>query len=104
MAASALMAPRLSAAASGSRVELRRLQGTYQLAGGNLEVKNLALDSLGGRITANAEIKHLDTTQDARVQAVLHNISLGAVQHALRTQGVSGATLSGALGGKAEAT
>src|SRR6202790_2741055 len=94
----------LSAAASGSRVELRRLQGTYQLAGGNLEVKNLALDSLGGRITANAEIKHLDTTQDAHVQAVLHNISLGAVQHALRTQGVSGTTLSGALGGKAEAT
>ena len=94
----------LSAAASGNRVELRRLQGTYQLAGGNLEVKNLTVDSLGGRITANAEIKHLDTTPDSQIQAALHNISLRELQRALRTQGVNGATLSGTLGGKAEAS
>jgi translocation and assembly module TamB len=94
----------LSAAASGNRVELRKLQGTYQLAGGNLEVKNLAVDSLGGRITANAQIKHVDAMPDAQVQAALHNISLKAVQQALRTQSVNGATLSGTLGGKAEAT
>src|SRR6202140_869474 len=94
----------LSAAASDNRVELRKLQGTYQLAGGNLEVKNLAVDSLGGRITANAQIKHVDATPDAQVQAALHNISLKAVQQALGTQGVNGATLSGTLGGKAEAT
>jgi translocation and assembly module TamB len=94
----------LSAVASGDRVELRRLQGTYQLAGGNLDIQNLTVNSLGGRITANAQIKHLDTTPDSRVQAALHNISLKAVQQALRTQGVNGATLSGTLGGKAEAS
>jgi translocation and assembly module TamB len=94
----------LSAAASGNRVELRRLQGSYQMAGGNLEVRNLSLDSLGGRITANAEIKHLDTTADSQVQVSLHNISLKEVQRASRTQGMSGATLSGTLGGKAEAS
>ena len=59
---------------------------------------------MGGRITANATFKHLDTTPDSRVQAALHNISLKASQQALRTQGVNGATLSGALGGKAEAS
>ncbi len=90
----------LSAVASGNRVELRRLQGTYQLAGGNLEVQNLAVDSLGGSIIANADIKHLDTTQDSHIQAVLHNISLGALQRALRTQRISGATVSGSVGGK----
>ncbi len=94
----------LSADASGSRVELRRLHGTYQLAGGNLEVKHLVLDSLGGRIAANAEIKHLDTTADSQIQAALHNISLKELQRALRTQGVNGATLSGTLGGKVEAS
>ena len=94
----------LSAAASGNRVELRRLQGTYQLAGGNLEIRNLAVDSLGGRITANAQMRHLDTTPDSQIQAALHNISLKEVQRALRTQGVNGATLSGTLGGKAEAS
>jgi translocation and assembly module TamB len=94
----------LSAAASGSRVELRRLQGAYQLAGGNLDVSELAMESLGGRITGNAEITHLDTTPESRIQAALHNISLRDLQHALRTQGVNGATLSGTLGGKAEAS
>ena len=93
----------LSAVASGNRVELRRLQGTYQLANGNLEIKNLAVDSLGGSITANADIKHLDTTQDSHLQAVLHNISLGALQRALHTQGISGASVSGAVGGKVKA-
>jgi translocation and assembly module TamB len=94
----------LSAASSGNRVELRRLQGTYHLAGGNLEVRDLAVDSLGGHITANAQMKHLDTTPDSQIQAALHNISLKEVQRALRTQGVNGATLSGTLGGKAEAS
>jgi translocation and assembly module TamB len=93
----------LSATASGNRVELRRLQGTYRLAGGNLNVSELAMESLGGRITGNAEIKHLDTTPESQIQAALHNISLAEVQRALRTQGINGATLSGTLGGKAEA-
>jgi translocation and assembly module TamB len=94
----------LSAAASGNRVELRRLQGTYQFAGGNLEVRNLVVDSMGGRIIASAQMKHLDSTPDSQIQAALHNISLQQVQRALRTQGVSGATLSGTLGGRAEAS
>ncbi len=92
----------LSAASSGNRLELRRLQGTYQLAGGNLEVSELTMESLGGRITAQAEIKHLDTTPESQIQAALHRISLRELQRALRTPGINGATLSGSLGGKAE--
>jgi translocation and assembly module TamB len=94
----------LSAVASGNRVELRRLQGQYQLAGGNLEIRELALDSIGGHITASAEIKHLDTTPESQIQAALHNISLQQLQRALQTQGVTGATLSGTLGGTAQAS
>src|SRR6202795_2437921 len=94
----------LSAAASGNRLELRRLQGTYQLAGGNLELREFTFDSLGGRITANGEIKHLDTTPESQFRAALRNISLGELQRALRTQGVSAATVSGSLGGTAEAS
>jgi translocation and assembly module TamB len=94
----------LSATASGNRIELRKLQGTYQLAGGNLELRQLAVDSVGGRITANGEIKHLDTTPESQIQAALYNISLRELQRALRRPGVNGATLSGTLGGKAEAS
>jgi translocation and assembly module TamB len=91
----------ISAAASGSRVELRRLQARYELAEGNLSVSELAMESLGGRLTGNAEIKHLDTTPESQIQAALYNLSLGELQRALGAQGVSGATVSGTLGGKA---
>ena len=92
----------LSAVSSGNRIELRRLQGTYRLAGGNLEVSDLSLDSMGGHVTAKAEMKHLDTTPESQMQASLRNISLAAVQHALQTH-VTGATVSGTVGGRAEA-
>src|SRR4051794_34702702 len=49
----------LAAAASGRRVELRKLEGQYQLADGNFRLSNLSVDSLGGRLVANAEMNHL---------------------------------------------
>jgi translocation and assembly module TamB len=93
----------LTAAASGNRVELRKLQGTYHLAGGKLEVRDVAMESLGGRITGNVEMKHLDTTPESRIQAALHNISLKALQQAVRRSEIKGAVLSGTLGGSAKA-
>ena len=75
----------VTAVASGSRVELRNLQGTYQLADGNLELTNFDMESLGGRIVANAAIKHLDASPDSQIRATLRNISLTAIQLALRT-------------------
>lgn len=94
----------LTAVASGSRVELRRLQGTYQLAGGNLQIRQFAVDSFGGRITANADIKHIDTTPDSQIRATLQNISLRELQRAAHSQGVSGATIAGTISGKADAS
>lgn len=93
----------LAAAASGRRAEVRRLQGTYQLAGGNLEVKDVAMESLGGRITGNVEMKHLDRTPESRIQAALRNISLGALQEVVRGAEIKGTALSGTLSGSAEA-
>jgi translocation and assembly module TamB len=93
----------LVAIASGSRVEVRKLQGTYQLAGGNFELKNLSLEGLGGRITANAEMKHLDATPEGSVRASLQNISLRAIQQTARAQ-TPVAALAGTVGGTAEAS
>lgn len=94
----------LTAVGSGNRVELRNLQGAYQLADGNLELKNFDMESFGGRIVANAAIKHLDATPDSQVRATLRNISLTAIQRALRTGPIGGAVLTGTLGGSAEAS
>ncbi len=93
----------LSAVASGNRVELRRLQGTYRLADGNLEVQSLSLESLGGRLTGTAEVKHLDATPVFSVQASLSGISLKDVQRALGRQQLLQAALSGTLRGQAQA-
>jgi translocation and assembly module TamB len=94
----------LTVAASGGRVEARKLHGTYQFAGGNLQVSELAMETLGGRITGNAEIKHLDTTPESRIQAALHDISLQTLQRASQTREIKGAALSGTIGGSAEAS
>ena len=93
----------LSAVSSGKRVELRRLQGTYRLADGNLDVRNLSVESFGGRVTANAQMKHIDATPDTAVQAALENISLKALQQAAGAQANQAASVSGTLNGKASA-
>jgi translocation and assembly module TamB len=92
----------LRAAASGKRVELRNLQGTYRLAGGNLEVPQLSVETFGGRVSATAQMKHLDTTPASEIRASLDNISLRAIQQALGQQ-VQAAGLAGTLNGKLDA-
>ena len=92
----------LRVAASGKRVDLRNLQGEYRLAGGNLILRNFAVDTFGGRVVADGEMNHLDSTADSRFHASLQGISLREVQRAAGTQ-VSGAAISGQIGGTAEA-
>jgi len=93
----------LAAAASGRHVELRKLEGEYQLAGGNLKISNLSVESLGGRVVANAEMNNLDATPESRVHASLQNISLRVLQQLSGTQ-TTGTALSGTLAGTAEAS
>jgi translocation and assembly module TamB len=93
----------LTAAASRSKLELRKLQGQYELAGGRLQVKNLSAESLGGRITAAVDVNNLDTTPDSRIRVGLQSISLRALQQTLRRQELNAASVSGRLSGTAEA-
>jgi translocation and assembly module TamB len=92
----------LAAIATGKRIELRKLQGAYQLANGNLRVSELAVDCLGGRIDGNAEIRNLDTTPDSRIQAELRGISLKALQGAMH-QHIQDASLAGTVNGTVQA-
>jgi translocation and assembly module TamB len=94
----------LSAAASGSRIQLHQLAGRYQLANGTLQITDVKLNSLGGHLTGDAEIQHLDGTPASRVRTSLHGISLGALQQTLRTSALRGAVLSGTLNGTADAS
>lgn len=94
----------LAAVASGKRIELRNIDGNYQLADGNLMISNLRSDALGGQIAARAEMNHLETTAESHVRASLQDISLRALHQLLGAQQLHGAVISGRLDGSAEAT
>lgn len=93
----------LAAAASGRRLEVKQLNGEYRLAGGNLTVSNLNLESLGGRVVANAEMKHLDSTPESAIRASLSGISLRALQNVSGAQAIPQAAVSGTVSGTVEA-
>lgn len=94
----------LTAVASGRRLDLQRMQGTYRLGGGTLQLTNFSVETLGGRMTATAEMKHLDTTPESRVHASLVDISLKALQRALGAQQIKTASISGTLRGNTDAS
>jgi translocation and assembly module TamB len=94
----------LSATSPDGRLDIRRLQGHYQLANGGFESRDLEVDSLGGRVKAEIEIAHLDTTPSSRVQAALRGVSLKAVQQAIHRPGVKQVAVSGTLDGTAQAS
>ena len=93
----------LRAVASGKRVELRRLEGSYRLANGDLLIRNLSVESFGGKLTANGEMKHLDSTPESSLHAALTNVSLRPIQQIAGEQATKQAALSGTLNGKADA-
>lgn len=93
----------LAAATAGRRLDLRRVKGAYQFAGGNLLIPSLTTESMGGRISAMAEVRHLDATQEANVRVSLSEISLRDIQRTLGAQPLQAAALSGTVSGKADA-
>ena len=94
----------LSAASPDGRLDVRKLQGHYQLANGSFQTKDLEVESLGGRIRAEVEIQHLDATPVSRVQAALRSISLQAAQQAIHRPGVKQVAVSGTLDGMVQAS
>ncbi len=93
-----------SAAASEATVELRKLQGRYQLANGTLRISDISLETLGGTITSDVEIQHLDEIPSSRIRASLHGVSLRAAQQTLHRRELKDTVVSGALNGTAEAS
>jgi translocation and assembly module TamB len=93
----------LSAVYSGSRVEMRQLQGQYQLANGTLHANGIEAELLDGRIHADLDMKNLDTTPSSRIRATLHSISLRAAQRAVNNPELNGNVISGIVDGAAEA-
>ncbi len=93
----------LSAVASGKKLDVRRLQGDYRLANGDLQLSNVSVATLGGKIDAAVEMKHLDATPESAIRASLSGISVRQIQAFLGGQEIPNAKISGTIGGNAEA-
>jgi translocation and assembly module TamB len=94
----------LTAAFSEGRLELRRLAGTYALANGALETRDLKAETLGGELDADIHVDHLDTQPASRIHAAVHNLSLASAQHALHNQETNRMALLGRADGTIDAS
>ena len=94
----------LAALVSSGRLEIKQLRGQYQIADGSLHASGIAAETLGGRVSANLDVNHLDGTPASRLQAVLRGISLSSAQHAFFRSELKAVAISGALDGTAEAS
>lgn len=92
----------LVAASSEGRLELRRLQGRYELTNGRLQAHNIGAELLGGQINADVNIEPLDTAAVYRIRTSLKDISLQAAEQAIRRPELKPVALLGRLDGTAD--
>jgi translocation and assembly module TamB len=93
----------LAASSSQGRLDLRKLQGRYELRNATLHARNVAADVLGGRVTTDVDIEHLDTTAVSRIRTYFRGISLQAAGRAARRPELQRVNLVGTLDGTTDA-
>lgn len=81
-----ISSPALAASSPEGRFEVRSLGGAYTLANGVFQTKDLKAETLGGQVSADVHVEHLDTQPVSRIHAAVRNLSLQAAQHSLRNQ------------------
>jgi translocation and assembly module TamB len=86
------------------RTVIRNISGEFKLANGNLDARRFEADLLGGRLTAAATMRHLDTNPVSKLHASVQAISLAAAKTALRTAGLNQIPIDGHINAVADAT
>ena len=93
----------ISAVTARRKLDLRKIHARYELADAALRANDFVADALGGRVTANAEIRNLDTTPVSYVHAAMSAISLRDIQHSVYASSRDQVAISGTVSGSAEA-
>jgi translocation and assembly module TamB len=94
----------LATSSSNGQLDLRGLQGRYQLRNGTFRARDVAFETLGGKVSADIEVSHLDTTVVGRLRTTLRGISLQAVQQAALTAEAKRLSLIGRVDGTVDAS
>ena len=76
------------------RVNVRALRGRYTLANGNLEARDVVFETLGGMVSSDISLKHLDTSPDGQLRTTLRGLSLRAAQRTIQQTDFKGIRVS----------
>lgn len=85
-------------------LRIEKISGGYQLANGNFNVKNFALNLLNGTVRADGTMKHLDSTPQAQFHVAASGISLHAIKAALRSYSNQSVPVTGTINALADAS
>jgi len=84
--------------------ELRAVHVLYRLANGTLYVTDAQAQTLGGWLTANYQVAHLDTTPQSRLDASAQGIAMRSVADAFLVKGMPEIAMSAKANVKVQAT
>ena len=91
--------------ASGRKsVDARSVRGDYRLLGGNLSVRNIEADALGGRISASYELFNVTGNSSSRLEGMVQNASLENMNDAAATPKLGTVRLIGRVDGTVKAS
>jgi translocation and assembly module TamB len=82
----------------------KSIHGEYRLQDGNLRVRNVEADLLGGHIGANYELSHISGSSSSRLQASVQNVSLEAMNDTAKVRNREIVRVSGRVDGMVGAT
>jgi translocation and assembly module TamB len=99
-----IVSQRISAATSNGKLDVRKLSGTYQLTNGNLQAHQIELQTLGGVIRTDLDMRNLESTPTSQLRATVHGVSLRALQQAARQAQMKDVAISGNIDGTASAS
>ena len=99
-----LASEELSAASSEGQINLRKLRGRFNFANANLQAHDLTFETLGGRVSTDVSLEHLDTTAVGQLRTTLSGISIRAAQQAIHHADLQRIVLSSNLSGTVDAS
>jgi translocation and assembly module TamB len=91
----------LMASTSEGGTNLHKLRGRYQLKDGRFQAHDVGFGVLGGGVTADCDVQHIDTTALVRIQMSLKGVSLQAAQQAVNRPEFRSVNVLGRLDGAA---
>jgi translocation and assembly module TamB len=94
----------LTVVSAQGHLEVRKLQGHYQLARGTLQADEVTAELLGGRLNGSASIEHLDSMPSTNITALIHGISLRAAQQSIHNPQAAQVAVLGNVDGSVSAS